>query len=308
MHDHDLDVGAEGAGPEAAHRHDEHAGISDREIGRGVEAGRPDALGKGGLLHLQRTAGNSGVAALVAQRRAADDDAATAEGGGERSPVHDVVNSSGHPLDAGVRADMEAATGHDYGDVQVHSDGAAAASAKSVQAHAYTVGNHVVFGEGRYQPDTAEGRHTLAHELTHVVQQRQGPVDGSDAAGGIKLSDPGDRFEREAESVAATVSSGAGGDAPTPAGGAGAAPVQRHAETGTEEPAVQRQAAGGEEENEEAPGAEAAAPAPEAAAEAPAEAVPEEQEEEPTVSKLDEGVAVQRQGEDENEDEGVTQE
>jgi hypothetical protein len=202
---------------------------------------------------------------------------------------------------------MEAATGHDYGDVQVHTDGAAAASAKSVQAHAYTVGNHVVFGEGRYQPDTAEGRHTLAHELTHVVQQRQGPVDGTDAAGGIKLSDPGDRFEREAESVASKLSSGPGGDAPTAAGGAGAAPVQRHEDTG-DEPPVQRQAAGGEEEVEEAPGAEAAAPAPEAAAEAPAEAPPEEQEEEPTVSKLDEGVAVQRQGEDENEDEGVTQE
>lgn len=302
MHDHDLDVGGEGAGPEAARRHDEHAAISDREIGRGVEAGRPDALGKGGLLHLQRTAGNSGVAALVAQRRAADDDAATA-GAGERSPVHDVVNSSGSQLDPGVRADMEAATGHDYGDVQVHTDGAAAASARSVRAHAYTVGNHIVFGEGRYHPDTSEGRHTLAHELTHVVQQRQGPVDGTDAAGGIKLSDPGDRFEREAESVASRVSAGGGGDAPAPAGGTGAAAVQRNADAG-EEPPVQRQAAGGEDDVEEAPGAEAAAPAPEVAAEAPSEAMPEEQEEEPTVSRLDEGVAVQRQGEDENEDEG----
>jgi hypothetical protein len=305
MHDHDLDVGAEGAGPEAAHRHDEHEGISDREIGRGVEAGRPDALGQGGLLHLQRTAGNSGVAALVAQRRAADDDAAAAEP--ERpSPVHDVIQSSGTPLDAGVRRDMEAATGHDYGDVQVHTDGAAAASAKSVQAHAYTVGNHVVFGEGRYQPDTSEGRHTLAHELTHVVQQRQGPVDGTDAAGGIKLSDPSDRFEREAESVASRVTSGAGGDAPTPAGGAGAAPVQRHEDGGADEVPVQRQAAG-EEEAEEAPGAEAAAPAPEVAAETPSEGQPEEQEEEPMVSKLDSGIAVQREGEDEGEDDSVTE-
>src|SRR4029450_1395797 len=109
------------------------------------------------------------------------------------------------------RADMEAPVGADFGDVQVHSDGAAAASARSVQAHAYTVGNHVVFGEGHYQPETPEGRHPLAPELAPVAQQRQGPVDGRAAAGGIKVSDPGDRFEREAESVAGRGAAGAGG-------------------------------------------------------------------------------------------------
>jgi len=324
MQDHDLDVGAEGAGPEAAHRHDDQAGISDREIGRGVEAGRPDALGPGGLLHLQRMAGNSGVAALVAQRRAAGDEEPAAE---PASPVHDVVGSSGTPLAPGVRRDMETNLGHDFGDVQVHSDGAAAASARSVQAHAYTVGNHIVFGEGRYQPETPEGRHTLAHELTHVVQQRQGPVDGTDAAGGIKVSDPSDRFEREAESVAGRLSAGGGGAAEAPAGGTPAAPVQRQEDT--DAPPVQRQAAAEEHEEEAeaaepqpeavaaakadqgpAPGAEAAAPAPEAAAETPAEGpaeAPEEQEEEATpVSKMDQSIDVQRQGDDESEDESVT--
>lgn len=333
MHDHDLDVGAEGAGPEAAQRHDDHEAISHREIGRGVEAGRPDALGLGGLLHLQRTAGNSGVAALVAQRRAAGDDA-TGDGETEQpSPVHDVVRSTGSPLDPALRRDLEAATGQDYGDVRIHTDGAAASSARSVQAHAYTVGNHIVFNEGRYQPDTAEGRHTLAHELTHVVQQRQGPVDGRDAPGGIRLSDPGDRFEREAESVASRVSAGTGGDAPTPAAGAAASAVQRLDDPAEAAP-VQRQPATEEEEAEAeatepaaaaaegaateaapapeaAPGAEAAAPAPETPAEVPAEGPseqPEEEEEATPVSKLDQGIDVQRQGEDENEDESVTQE
>src|SRR4029450_11499032 len=117
------------------------------------------------------------------------------------------------------RADMEAPVGADFGDVQVHSDGAAAASARSVQAHAYTVGNHVVFGEGHYQPETPEGPHTPAH----LVPQRQGPVDGTAAAGGIKVSDPGDRFEREAESVAGRVAAGAVG-APSEAPVAAAAP------------------------------------------------------------------------------------
>jgi Domain of unknown function (DUF4157) len=166
MHDHDIEPDAAAAG--SARPHDEHAVPSAGDLGRGVEAGRPDALGPGGLLHLQQAAGNAGVAGLVAQRRAATD-------GDERdartSPVHDVVGSRGTPLDPATRADMEAAVGHDFGDVEVHTDARAAESARSVQAHAYTVGNHVVFGEGRYRPETPEGRHTLAHELTHVVQQ-----------------------------------------------------------------------------------------------------------------------------------------
>jgi hypothetical protein len=67
-----------------------------------------------------------------------------------------------------------------------------------VNAHAYTVGHNIVFQRDRYDPASDHGRTTLAHELTHVVQQRSGPVDGTDAGGGIKVSDPSDRFEREA--------------------------------------------------------------------------------------------------------------
>ncbi len=126
MHDHDLDV--EAAGPDAARRRDDDLGpATDAEIGRGVEAGRPDALGPGGLLHLQRLAGNSGVAGLVAQRRAAGDEEQAAE---PASPVHDVVGSAGSPLEPGLRKEMESAVGADFGDVHVHTDGKAAASAR----------------------------------------------------------------------------------------------------------------------------------------------------------------------------------
>ena len=93
---------------------------------------------------------------------------------------------------------MESRLGHDFSDVRVHDDSAAAASATAVNAHAYTVGSNVVFQRDKYDPSSTEGRTTLAHELTHVVQQRSGPVDGSSAPGGIKVSDPSDRFEREA--------------------------------------------------------------------------------------------------------------
>jgi hypothetical protein len=151
-------------------------------------AARPPAIaGAGGLLHMQRLAGNSAATTLVTQR---DE---------EESPVKGVIQSAGAGLDAATRADMEARLGHDFGDVQVHTDAKAADSARSVQAHAYTVGNHVVFGEGNYQPGSDAGRRTLAHELTHVVQQRSGPVDGTPAPGGVSISHPSDRFEQEAE-------------------------------------------------------------------------------------------------------------
>jgi hypothetical protein len=131
-------------------------------------------------------------------------------------------------------------------------------SAVAVNAHAYTVGSDVVFQRDRYDPGSAEGRLTLAHELTHVVQQRSGPVEGAPAAGGIRVSDPGDRFEREAAAAAERAMS-----APEPAPGPGPGPaVQREAaapeEGEEEEPAVQgvfvqRQEAPAEEEEEEAP-------------------------------------------------------
>ena len=108
----------------------------------------------------------------------------------------------GAPLAPAVRDEMSAALGHDFGDVRVHTDSTAAASATSVHAQAYTVGNDIVFGEGRYAPETDNGRHTIAHELAHVVQQRSGAVDGTPVAGGIALSHPTDRFERAAEMTA----------------------------------------------------------------------------------------------------------
>ena len=62
-----------------------------------------------------------------------------------------------------------------------------------------------MFQRDRYDPSSDAGRVTLAHELTHVVQQRSGPVDGTAAPGGIRLSDPSDRFEREAAANAERV-------------------------------------------------------------------------------------------------------
>ncbi len=75
---------------------------------------------------------------------------------------------------------MEPRFGQDFSQVRVHSDSRAAESATAVNALAYTVGSDVVFGPGQYTPETPPGRHLLAHELTHVVQQARGAL-GTDA-------------------------------------------------------------------------------------------------------------------------------
>jgi hypothetical protein len=182
------------------------------------------------LRQLQRSAGNAAVGSLL---RGGQD---------EESPVKAVVRSPGTPLDRDTRAVMESQLGQDFSDVRLHTDSAAAESATSVQAQAYTVDNHIVFGSGRYAPGTPESTRMLAHELTHVVQQRSGPVDGTPAAGGIKVSDPSDRFEREAERTADRVAS----SAPAPA------PVQRQAEEeALEEESVQALSIQREEEQEQ---------------------------------------------------------
>jgi len=203
---------------------------------------------KAAVLRLQRLAGNSSVGSLVGH----DDEAA--EAGEERSPVLDVVGKGGgSPLPNDLRADMETHLGADFSSVRVHDGAQAAESAKAVQARAYTVGDDLVFNTGAYSPGTDEGRRTLAHELTHVVQQRAGPVDATPAAGGIAVSDPSDRFELEAEAAATALPGSAG---PAPAETA-AAPVQRQAGPEEEEEEVQMMALqredAMEEEEEEMP-------------------------------------------------------
>jgi len=80
-------------------------------------------------------------------------------------------SSAGGRLDPGVRAFFEPRFGFDFGHVRIFSGEKAAESARSIGALAYTAGSDIVFGGGRYQPGTREGRRLLAHELAHVVQQ-----------------------------------------------------------------------------------------------------------------------------------------
>lgn len=110
--------------------------------------------------------------------------------------VQEVLRSPGQPLGADTRAFVESRFGHDFSRVRIHADARAAESARAVNALAYTVGRDVVFGAGQYAPETMHGRKLLAHELAHVMQQR----DTTYPLGGLTLSDP--MWEREADSAA----------------------------------------------------------------------------------------------------------
>jgi hypothetical protein len=92
-------------------------------------------------------------------------------GGSAPSSVHDVLRSPGRPLEASAREFMEMRFSTDFSHVRVHSDAAAASSARQINALAYTAGHNVVFGAGQYSPHTDKGKALLAHELAHVVQQ-----------------------------------------------------------------------------------------------------------------------------------------
>ena len=116
--------------------------------------------------------------------------------------VHEVLRSAGQPLDTATRAFMEPRFGHDFSNVRVHTDAKSVRSAHEVNALAYTVGQDIVFGVGQYNPATEKGRHLLAHELTHTLQQS--------ATGSISkfdISQPGDAGEREADRQADCVMS-----------------------------------------------------------------------------------------------------
>jgi Domain of unknown function (DUF4157) len=84
-------------------------------------------------------------------------------------PVH---SGPGQPVPAVLREQFERVTRHAAGAARVHTGPAAQHAAETLQARALTVGRDIHFGPGQFQPGTPEGDHLLAHELTHVVQQR----------------------------------------------------------------------------------------------------------------------------------------
>lgn len=118
--------------------------------------------------------------------------------------VQETLATQGQNLSEETRAFMEPRFGHDFSQVRIHTDTRAAQSAQTLEAQAYTVGQDIVFGAGQYTPETQEGRGLLAHELTHVVQQR-GTTDGSP----LTVGPVNDSAEQEADKISSSITSNA---------------------------------------------------------------------------------------------------
>jgi Domain of unknown function (DUF4157) len=127
----------------------------------------------------------------------------------ERSPralVEAALSAPGEPLDPATRASMEERLGHGFEHVRVHTGPAAAAAARALAADAFARGRHIVFGAGRYRPESVPGRRLLAHELVHTLQQGSVAVTGAQAFR-PSVGHPGP-LEREADAAADRVAAG----------------------------------------------------------------------------------------------------
>ncbi|HEV2915032.1 MAG TPA: DUF4157 domain-containing protein [Pyrinomonadaceae bacterium] len=142
----------------------------------------------------------------LVQRQAEANEAAEQEG--LPSSVTDVVQAhGGEPLPRATRESMESALGTDLGAVRIHTGPQVARAAQDINAEAFTQGQDIYFGAGRYELETTGGRKLLAHELAHTIQQRSGVV-GPARVAGYSVSQPDDPQEIEAEAVANRVVSG----------------------------------------------------------------------------------------------------
>jgi uncharacterized protein DUF4157 len=148
------------------------------------------------LASLASTVGNRAFAAMLAR-----------DGGGilPGGVVHPAVESAiavrrgtGGGLDTSAQSRFSEAFGDSFEDVRVHTDPGADDLARSVSARAFTTGSDVFFASGEYRPGSSEGDRLLAHELTHVIQQR-----GATASGPLQVSAPGDPIEVAADAAAA---------------------------------------------------------------------------------------------------------
>ena len=112
------------------------------------------------------------TASIVQTKRLGAAEPAAAEA---PATVHEVLRSPGRQLDRSSQGFFERRFGHDFSQVRVHVGTPASAATAAVKARAFTAGSDIAFGRGQYAPSTTEGRRLLAHELAHVVQQRNGP-------------------------------------------------------------------------------------------------------------------------------------
>ncbi len=152
--------------------------------------------GPAAILQLQKQVGNRAVQRLLAQRQSAGDGFELDETTAGRI---NAARGSGQVLDSTVQTQMSQSLGYDFSGVQVHTSPEADDLNRQLSAKAFTTGQDIFFKQGAYDPGSGAGRELIAHELTHVVQQGTGRVDGGS---GMTVRPAGDAFEQEADAMA----------------------------------------------------------------------------------------------------------
>jgi Domain of unknown function (DUF4157) len=159
------------------------------------------------ILQLQRSYGNRAVQRLV--QRAGAKAPIGREGGAVDNNLQSQIDSArtgGQPLDKSTGAQIGGALGADFSGVRVHTGPAAHGLNRSLSAQAFTTGSDIFFSQGAYSPGTQTGQQLLAHELTHVVQQ--GGSKANKVQTKLTVGPVGDKFEQEADTVAASIGRG----------------------------------------------------------------------------------------------------
>ncbi|MFY1652531.1 DUF4157 domain-containing protein [Solwaraspora sp. WMMB762] len=147
---------------------------------------RGPAGSRGALLALHRRYGNRRVQSVI--------QAKLSEGSLERPAAGGSGTSGGRALPEGIRSSMEEALGRDLSSVRVHED----KRALSMNALAFTRGNHIHFAPGHYRPWTRQGEEALRHEIVHVEQQAERRVPVTGRLRGVGLNDD-PQLERDAD-------------------------------------------------------------------------------------------------------------
>jgi hypothetical protein len=158
----------------------------------------PETMRPEDILAAQQALGNQVV------QRAVDKDpkreSATDEQGNLLPELSDTINQSrgeGSPLPGDVQSEAKKSLGRSFKDVRLHTDEQADQISRRISARAFTIGKDIFFKKGAYAPGSSQGRETLIHELTHVVQQS-----GSKGSSGtLKLGDPGSAMEQQADKL-----------------------------------------------------------------------------------------------------------
>jgi hypothetical protein len=160
-----------------------------------------DAITKASTSNIQRQGEKSEKDNLVATKPTTEKQHQLFAVSGEVEADINAARGGGQPLPDSVRNSLEPQLGHNFSQVHIHTDAKANKLSQQLGAEAFTTGNDIFFTEKAYQPGSKSGRHLIAHELMHVVQQGAARVSRQAADMEGAAADPKEEAKSELKDV-----------------------------------------------------------------------------------------------------------